>query len=166
MIFLTIGTTEPFDRLVSAMDNIAAALPHVSIMAQISDSYFKIKNMQTVGFIPPAEYYKLFDQASLVISHAGMGTILSALQRKKRIIVMPRRLSLGEANSDHQFGTANKLAALNYVEVANDQDQLYHLISQSLNENRTPETSIGSFASQGLINSLKDFINQKKNLTV
>lgn len=161
MIFLTIGTTEPFDRLVVAMDNIAGYLPDVSIIAQISNSSYVVRNMKTIGFISPIEYYKIFDKASLIISHAGMGTILSALQKGKSIIIMPRKADLGEAKNDHQIATAKKLAALNYVKVANDEDQLFALIKQNLQEKIPLAPSIGSYASAQLINSVKDFINNR-----
>lgn len=161
MIFLTIGTTEPLDRLVVAMDNIAALLPDVSIIAQISNSSYAVKNMKTTGFLSPVEYYELFNKASLIISHAGMGTILSALQKGKSIIIMPRMVDLGEAKNNHQIATAIKLAALNYVKIANDEDQLFLLIKQSLLEKVPEVPSIGPFASAQLINSLKNFINTK-----
>lgn len=159
MIFLTIGTTEPFDRLVIAMDNIAANIPDVSIVAQISNSSYVVKNMKTIGFISPTEYYDLFNNASLIISHAGMGTILAALQKGKPIIVMPREAILCEAKNNHQVATAKKLAALNFVKVATDKDQLFTLIKQILHEKVSVVPTIGSFASSRLINSLKDFIN-------
>lgn len=161
MIFLTIGTTEPFDRLVIAMDNIAARIPEVSILAQISNSSYIVKNMETIGFLTPTEYYKLFDKASLIISHAGMGTILSALQKGKSIIIMPRKADLGEAKNNHQIATSIKLAALNYVKVANDEDQLFLLIKQSQLEKVSVVPPIEQFASAQLIQSLKDFINYK-----
>ena len=160
MILLTIGTTEPFDRLVTAMDNIAPQISNTSIVAQISDSSYTLKNMSSLGFLSPSEYYKIFDKASLIISHAGMGTIISALERGKPIIVMPRRAILGEANSDHQFATANKLAELKYVNVANDEDQLLALIKKNLYNKFKCPISIGSFASDQLITSLKGFINR------
>lgn len=159
MIFLTIGTTEPFDRLVIAMDDIASLIPNVGIIAQISNSSYKVKNMKTIGFISPSEYFKLFDKASLIISHAGMGTILSALQKGKSIIVMPRRFDLGEAKNNHQIATAQKLAALNYVNVAHNKDQLLELIKTSLITRNSSIPSIGPFASKQLISSLKDFVN-------
>lgn len=159
MILLTIGTTEPFNRLVAAMDNIAAGLQHVPIVAQISNSSYPVKNMKTIGFISPTEYNKLFDEASLIVSHAGMGTIISAILKQKPIIVMPRRASLKEANSDHQFATANKLAALNYLKVANNQEELTFLVKQTLTEGGFIPLKIGSYASDQLIDSLKKFIN-------
>ncbi|MEX2336231.1 MAG: glycosyltransferase [Fulvivirga sp.] len=160
MILLTIGTTESFDRLVEAMDIITPRLDNTPVIAQISETAYLIRNMSTVGFLSPSEYYRLFNSASLIISHAGMGTIISALMWKKPIIVMPRRSSLGEANSDHQYATAKRLAELNYIRVAHDQEQLMKLIKLTLNDKFLDPISIGSFASDRLINSLKKFINE------
>lgn len=159
MILLTIGTTEPFDRLVKAMDNIAAEIQHIPVVAQISSSAYSAKHMQTIGFLSPLEYNKIFDKASLIISHAGMGTIISATLKQKAIIVMPRRANLRESNSDHQYATATKLAALNYVKVANNQEELASLIRLTLAENKTPPLKIGPYASNQLICSIKEYIN-------
>ena len=161
MIFLTNGTTGSFDRLVIAMDNIAATIPDMQIIAQISASSYVVKNMQTIAFISPLEYYKIFDKASLIVSHAGMGTIISALQKGKPIIVMPRRFFFNEHNSDHQVATAQKLAALNYVKVANNEAELSALITNQLNKNSIQVPIIGPHASDQLINSLKKFIKTK-----
>ena len=158
MIFLTNGTTGSFDRLVIAMDNIAATIPNIEIIAQISASSYLVKNMQTINFISPLEYYKIFDKASLIVSHAGMGTIISALQKGKPIIVMPRKVFFNEHYSDHQVATAQKLATLNYVMVANNEVELSALIINQLNKNTIQVPMIGPHASDQLINSLKQFI--------
>jgi UDP-N-acetylglucosamine transferase subunit ALG13 len=159
MIFLTIGTTESFDRLVSAMDNIATEIRDVPILAQISNSSYKIKNMESIGFISPLKYRELFDKASLIVSHAGMGTILSALQKGKSIIVMPRRADLNEVKNNHQLATAKKLAALNLIQVANNELELLELIKFHKIQIQSSTPKIGPFASISLIASLKNYIN-------
>ena len=88
-----------------------------------------------------------------------MGTILSVLQKGKSIISKPRKTDLGEAKNNHQIATSIKLAALNYVKVANDEDLLFFLIKQCLHEKLNLRPSTGPFASTRLLNSLKDFIN-------
>lgn len=160
MIFLTIGTTEPFDRLVIAMDNIANHFPNIEIIAQISSTNYIIRNMKQIGFLSPNEYYKIFDKASLIISHAGMGTIISALLKSKPIIVMPRRASFQEANSDHQYATASRLEHLNYINVAENEDQLLTLIKIHYENENSQMYNIGTYASNNLLESLKAYINQ------
>ena len=48
------------------------------------------------------------DAAAAIVAHAGMGTILTALETGKRLLVMPRRAALGEHRNDHQLATVSR----------------------------------------------------------
>ncbi len=56
--------------------------------------------------------------ATAIVAHAGMGTILTALEMGKPLLVMPRRAALGEHRNDHQLATASRFAELGRVKVA------------------------------------------------
>ena len=92
----------------------------------------------------------------MIVSHAGMGTIISALMYKKPIIIMPRFAFLGEHRSEHQFVTAMKMNELKYVHVAYDNKQLRDMI---LNKDIRSLRDLSNMASENLIRSLKDFIS-------
>src|SRR5436190_2511423 len=124
MIFVTIGAQEPFDRLIKLVDEFAPQLKGIPIVAQISKSTYKVKNMKSFEFISPEEFEQYFQQATLLISHAGMGTIISALVNAKPLIVMPRLAKFGETRNDHQVATAQRFEALGYVNVAYNEEQL------------------------------------------
>ena len=94
MIFVTIGTQLPFDRLIRIIDNLAPQLDE-EIIAQVYKCGFTPKNIKTVDFFAPDEFNGPFDKARLIISHAGMGTILSALQKDKPIIISRASLLWG-----------------------------------------------------------------------
>ena len=53
-----------------------------------------------------------------------MGSIITALELGKRIIVMPRRADLGEHRSDHQVATAKRFAEQGRIEVAFNEREL------------------------------------------
>src|SRR4051812_19665164 len=99
MIFVTIGTQEPFDRLIKAIDELCPFVDQ-TIIAQVSKANYKVKNVKVFEFLQPREFDMYFKEASLIISHAGMGTIISALVNQKPIIVLPRLLELGEHRSN------------------------------------------------------------------
>ena len=107
------------------------------------------------GYIEPDEFNELFEKANTIVSHAGMGTILSALQKHKPIIIFPRIAALGEHRNEHQLATARKFKELGTIYVAMDEQELKTLILRkdlvSLNE-------IGANASESLILSLEEFI--------
>ncbi|PRY55295.1 UDP-N-acetylglucosamine transferase subunit ALG13 [Arcticibacter pallidicorallinus] len=160
MIFITIGTQEPFDRLIKAMDEVAPKLGNPEIIAQISGSSYLVKNMKTMDFIAPSEFNDLVKRAKIIVSHAGMGTIISALQLRKPILVMPRLLKFGEHRNEHQLATARKFDRLNYINVAYDEQELQEKILEMYFGESKSLHELGDFASPELIESLQEFINE------
>lgn len=123
MIFVTTGAQMPFDRLVRAVDGWAGGTGREAF-AQIGDAGYEPRHLEWTRFLPPAEFRARLDQASAVVAHAGMGTIIRCLELGKPILVMPRRASLGETRNDHQVATAKRFRALGMVRVANDEGEL------------------------------------------
>ena len=154
MIFVTIGTQFPFDRLIEMLDRIAPEL-HEDIYAQILKGKYKPKHIKTLDFIEPDEFEEVFVQARLVVAHAGMGTILSSLRNSKPLVIFPRIASIGEHRNEHQRATALMIKEKNYAYVATNEKELRELLHMDLR----PLKHIGEFASESLVNSLKDFID-------
>ena len=154
MIFVTIGTQIPFDRLIEILDRVAPELDE-EIFAQALKGQYKPKHFKLVDFIAPDEYEKVFAQARLIVAHAGMGTILSSLRKSKPLVIFPRIAALGEHRNEHQTATAQMIKKKNYAYVATDEKELRELLHKDLH----PLKHIGEFASESLINSLKDFID-------
>ncbi len=154
MIFVTIGTQIPFDRLIEMLDRIAPELDE-EIYAQVLKGKYKPKHIKTLDFIEPDEFEEVFIQARLVVAHAGMGTILSALRNSKPLIIFPRIAALGEHRNDHQSATAMMIKEKKYAYVATDEKELRELLHKDLR----PLKSISEFASESLIKSLEDFID-------
>ena len=61
--------------------------------------------------------------STAIVAHAGMGTILTALELGKPLLIMPRRAALGEHRNDHQLATAERFAAVDGVKVAFDETE-------------------------------------------
>jgi UDP-N-acetylglucosamine transferase subunit ALG13 len=160
MIFITTGTQEPFDRLVKVADEIAGVLPGVPFKVQAFTSVYKANNIEVINFMTPVEFEENLKNASLIISHAGMGTIISALVNLKPIIVMPRMMKYKEHRNEHQFATAKKLDALQYIDVAYDEEQLREKVLEMWPDNLRCLHQVGKFASKQLIDSLQSFIRE------
>jgi len=125
MVFLTVGTQFPFDRLVQAVDKACSeGLIDEEVFAQIGETSYKPRNFESV----PSLGKKLFDerlkQASGVISHAGMGTIAMAIDNNKPLLVMPRLRKYNEVVNDHQVAIARRFSELGHILVAYDVDDL------------------------------------------
>ncbi len=156
MIFVTVGTDLPFDRMLKVIDAWARENGRRDVFAQIGEGGWEPEFIEFTYFLQPPEYSKRFNAATLIISHAGMGTILSALMYGKPILVMPKRASLGEHRSEHQVATARRMHELGNVNVAFDETEL-RLQLDHLGELMNPRR-IGASASEELVRGLRDFI--------
>lgn len=131
MIFLTVGTQFPFDRLVRAVDDLAGAgAIGEEVFAQVGDSTYKPRHFETVSSLDKHAFDLQLVKASAIISHAGMGTIAMAMDHRKAMLAMPRRRRYGEVVNDHQEGLANKFAACGHILVARDETELSTKIGQ------------------------------------
>jgi UDP-N-acetylglucosamine transferase subunit ALG13 len=131
MIFLTVGTQFPFDRLVKAVDDAAAqGNLGTEIFAQTGESSYKPRNFEAVPFIDKQLFDKHIRQASSVISHAGMGTVAAVLEYGKPMLVMPRQRKYGEVVNDHQLAIANRFEISGYLLAAYEAEDLAAKIEQ------------------------------------
>lgn len=123
MILLTVGTQLPFDRLVRIVDEIAPALGE-PVLAQIGLGSYVPVNMEWRRVIDPVEFEDLMDDVSVVISHAGIGTIVTAQRHSRPLILFARSAQLGEHRNDHQLATVNALAQKQGIRVASTAEEL------------------------------------------
>lgn len=124
MIFVTVGTQLPFDRLVRAIDDWAAARNRTDIFAQIGPGEYQPRHLKWARFIDAPDFRRHVAEAETVVAHAGMGSIITALEMGKAIVVMPRRADLREHRNDHQLATARHFAAQGRIRVAFDEAEL------------------------------------------
>lgn len=120
MIFLTVGTWyKGFDRLVKAVDElVGSGVISDTVIVQTGYSSYRPKHIKVIDFCSPDEFAELISKATVVVSHAGMGTIIQSLKQCKPVVVVPRRRALGEVSNDHQFSTAKHLETEGKVLVA------------------------------------------------
>jgi UDP-N-acetylglucosamine transferase subunit ALG13 len=117
VLFVTIGTSDPFDRLLAA---VAALPPGEEIVAQCGDSAVRPANASCVGFLGFEELTGLVARARIVVMHAGAGSVLTALAAGRRPVVVPRLRRFGEAVDDHQVEFGRSLAAAGLVTMVED----------------------------------------------
>lgn len=135
MIFATVGTQLPFDRMLQSLDTWAMQNPDVPVLAQAGKSTCHFSHIKTVSKLSQCDFRALVQQSRLVVSHAGMGTILSAAELNKRIILMPRLAALKEHRNDHQSDTAQEMARLSNVTIAEDSDTLHDALDRAMSRN-------------------------------
>lgn len=132
VIFLTIGTQLPFDRLVRDVDQVASQLDEV-VVGQIGVGRYAPKCIETFDFMSPSQFEQCIVDSRAVISHAGIGTILTCLRFKKPLIAMARQAKQGEHRNDHQLATLSELGSTPGLYPVRDSDDiLKHLQRDTL----------------------------------
>jgi len=155
MIFVTVGTQLPFERLMRAVDAWAGAHPAQEVFAQVGASAHTPLHMAWARTLDPEPFRQKFTSASLVVSHAGMGNVLLALECEKPMIVMPRRFDLGEHRNDHQMATAQWLKERAGFTVVFDGDELAAALDRT---GWTRPSAEQSPAFVQLLTTVRDFI--------
>ncbi len=130
MIFVATGTQLAFPRLIAAMDQMAPDLGE-PVVAQIGPDTETRHNIETHSSLPPAQFETLFEDARIVVAHAGIGSILMAKRLRKPLIIVPRRHALGEHRNDHQIATAREVEGTLGVRVAWQIEDLRALVEVS-----------------------------------
>jgi UDP-N-acetylglucosamine transferase subunit ALG13 len=156
VILLVVGTQAPFDRLVRAMDEWAAARAGTEVFAQVGTGQYVPRQLRWTRFVSPSECRELTLRADLVVAHAGMGTVLSALELGKPCVVMPRCAERGEHRNDHQLATARRLEERGLVRVAWDEGELPALLEAEAD--RGAGRRIRPFADEPLVEGLRQFL--------
>lgn len=132
VIFVTVGSQMPFDRLVIGMEAWAAKCPDHVVTAQIGESGFRPNAMTAVKTLPPARFVERLREADVVVAHAGMGSVICAAEQGKPMVLMPRMGALRETRNDHQVATAKWLAAKEGVFIAANESLLAAALDEAL----------------------------------
>lgn len=117
MIFVTTGTQAPFPRLVEMMNDLTPLLQEEVVV-------------QGEKLLSETEFATLVNKARVVVAHAGVGTLLTALRLRKPLIVVPRRAELGEQRDNHQLDTVELIREQNLCYVAGTKEELLGLLVQ------------------------------------
>jgi UDP-N-acetylglucosamine transferase subunit ALG13 len=159
MIFVTVGSQLPFDRLVFAVDGWAASRPDVELFGQVGDTANPPANFDSVSTIAPEEYERRFAEAELIVGHAGMGTIIAALESSKPLLMLPRLARLKESRNDNQVGTARHFRTFAQFEVVDSELEIPARLDHMLTNLDTYRHASDEFGvGDGLISAIRGFV--------
>lgn len=100
MILVTLGTQkQQFTRL---LDYLEKAKTNEEIIVQAGFTKYESEKMTIFELIDYDKMNECLDRADLVITHAGTGSIVSALKKNKKVIACARLSKYGEHVDDHQ----------------------------------------------------------------
>ncbi len=156
MIFLTVGTQFPFDRLVKAVNHaVEAGLVTEQVVGQIGQTEYRPNSFLAVQSMEKQTFDNYIRCASAIISHAGTGTITMALEHRKPLLVMPRRKEFGEVVNNHQFEIAEKFEELGYILVAYHENDL----AEKIKKLKSFNPKVRKDDAEAVIDRITDFLN-------
>ena len=118
MIVVMVGTNKyPFDRLVRAADELATL---DDVVVQKGTSTVRVTLAESVDFVPFDKMVALVTKARLVITHAGVGSIVVSLSQGQIPLVVPRLARFGEHVDDHQLQIAAAFSSRGFAVSSDD----------------------------------------------
>ena len=105
MILVTLGTqNNSFHRLLEKIQEmIDKKVIKEKVIVQAGRTKFESKDMEILGIVPEKKLKKLMEKADLIITHGGVGSIVTALKLHKKVIAVPRLSGFNEHVNDHQI---------------------------------------------------------------
>lgn len=132
MILVTLGTQDkPFTRLLENIEEqIEKGNIKEEVIVQAGYTKFNSKYMKIFDLVDREEFADLINKCDLLITHGGVGSILTGLKNNKKVIVCPRLSKYGEHMNDHQIQIVNNFAKEGYILEYLDGDDLATLLKE------------------------------------
>ena len=126
MILVLLGTqNNSFTRLLEAVqENIDKKIINDEVVVQAGFTKFESKDMKIFKLIDKKKLSKLQDKADLIITHGGVGSIISSLEKCKKVIVVPRLKKYNEHVNDHQVEIIESFNEKGYIIGLHDVSEL------------------------------------------
>jgi UDP-N-acetylglucosamine transferase subunit ALG13 len=160
LIFVTAGTALPFDRLIRAMDGWAGQNPDEDVYAQVGDGSYEPRHMRWVRQLRRVEYGEAMEAAELIVAHAGVGSVVTASEYGRPILLLPRRAKLGEHRNDHQLDTIARLGNRHGIGVAQSEADLPGLIAEMRKAGNGRIEPLGKTAPADFLSRIRGFVDR------
>lgn len=122
MILVTLGTQfQPFTRL---LDYVSQMKFDDEIIVQAGYTKYKHPGMRVLDFMSYEEMDRLVNEAELIITHAGTGSIITPLQKGKKVIACARLKKYGEHINDHQLEILSAFVERGHILAVDEQTKL------------------------------------------
>lgn len=112
------------------------------------------KNIEIYDYISLEQFNTYMKKARVVITHAGVGTIITGLKMNKKMIVAPRLKQYNEHVNDHQLQILETFAKDKYIIPLKDFTKLEELINIDFEPKKFESNN------ENFINQLDDEINK------
>ena len=131
MIFVSLGTQDkPFVRLLDYLEH-SDIKDKIIVQAGFTD--YESKKFEIHKYLDKDDFDKYIDEADLVICHGGVGTIVSCLNKNKKVLAVPRLSKYKEHQNDHQLQIVNAYYQKGYLVMMKDGDDFDDKVREALN---------------------------------
>jgi len=160
MILVTVGSMMPFDRLIRAMDSWAKSHPSQDLLAQIGGGNYEPKHMRWTRMLSPRQFRETARDAFIIVAHGGMGSFFTAMELRKRIVLLPRRAAYREHTTDHQLHTVQWLREKKGVFIAMTEGELENVIDAAMGEDTLAVDEVPPSAPEPFLRRIRHFMNE------
>lgn len=130
MIFVTLGTQDkPFTRL---LDYLEHSDIEDEIFVQSGFTKYDSKKMNILSYVSADDFENYIQKADIIIAHGGVGTIMKALNAKKKVIACARLAKYGEHQNDHQIQIIQNFKDHGYLLELNEENDIDTLLKEAL----------------------------------
>ena len=133
MILVVLGTQDKqFPRLLEAVEKeIINGTIQDRVVVQAGQTKYSSEVMEIFDLLPAPQFEELMDEADLIITHGGVGTILNAIRKGKVVIAAPRLAKYKEHHNDHQRQIIQEFSNQGYILELKDFQKLGKMIEKS-----------------------------------
>ena len=133
MILVTLGTqNNSFHRLLEEVENnIKDGTINEKVVVQAGHTKFQSEKMEIIDLMSKEQLEKLQNEADLIITHGGVGSIVSSIEKGKKVIAVPRMHEYGEHVNNHQIQIVNDFNDKGYIIGINKVEELKEAIIKS-----------------------------------
>ena len=134
MIFVTLGTQDKsFERLLRDIQKqIDLGNIKEKVVVQAGFTKFDSKDMEIFDLIPMDDFDKLMNECDLLITHGGVGSIISGLKKNKKVIAVARLAKYKEHMNDHQKQIVDNFSDAGYILKYDDGDDLGKILKKEI----------------------------------
>ncbi|MFV0274643.1 MAG: PssE/Cps14G family polysaccharide biosynthesis glycosyltransferase [Bacilli bacterium] len=132
MILILLGTQDkPFNRILESVEEgIIKGYIKDKVVAQIGCTKFESNHMTIFDFISSDLFEQYINDADIIITHGGVGSIVTSLKKGKKVIAVARLSKYGEHVNDHQIEIVEKYAKENLILAYNENDNLEDILNK------------------------------------
>ena len=129
-----LGTqNNPFQRLLEEIDRlISKNVITEEVVVQAGYTQYQPKNekMKIMDFMPREELDAFEQKANFIITHGGVGSIITSLEKEKKVIAVPRLHQYGEHVNNHQIEIVELFDKKGYILGCMDVDKLENTLQK------------------------------------